>query len=411
MTRRLTGASLAVSLIVGLISVSVVPAVAALKPRLAKTLWVAPSTGRATLSKVCRTAAYDDVNAAISAAMPGDNVEVCPGTYTGSVTITTSSLVQPTITTGVEVNKAINLVGLHGAIINANGLDNGVTFYDAAGAKLKGFTIAGALGEGVYAVISTRLLIEDNLIHNNDSGTQTSGYSECRTTAGLLSSCGYGVHLVSVTNSDIVDNTVEFNSGGILLTDEYGPTHGDIVENNHVEDNKQRSGISLDGVSASAVKPNGKPTPQQGGVYANSVTGNVIMSNGTTGYAAADNATGYGSGILLIATAEAGGSYDNLVHANKISGNGHSGITIYKQYAPSDVSGNVISNNWIGTNDVSNTSTTGIYVGRASTTVPQVYETVIDNTIAHDYFGLYDNAGGVTRFGNHFVKVVVNYKS
>jgi hypothetical protein len=399
------------ALAAGLISTSGGSALAALKPHATASLWVAPATGRTTLSAACQTAAYTDINAAISAALPGDTVVVCPGTYTRSVTITTSSAVQPTITTGVEVNKSIDLVGLHGAVISATGLDNGVTFYDAASAKLKGFTVAGALGEGVYAVISTRLTVEDNLVRNNDAGTQTSGYAECRTTTDLLGSCGYGIHLVSVTQSYVLDNTVEFNKGGILLTDDYGPTHGDTVAGNLVEDNKARSGIKLDGDSASGVKLNGKPTPQLGGIFANTVSNNVVISNGTAGYLSSSGTTGYGSGILLTAEVKGGASYDNLVRGNEISGNGHSGITIYKRYAASDLSGDLISDNWIGTNDIAGSSTTGIFVGRASVTIPQVYETVIDNTIAFDHFGLYDNAGGVTRFGNHFVQVIVNYKS
>src|ERR1035438_7333328 len=97
-----------VAVAVGLMTMVGGHASASVKPRVATTtLWVAPATGRSTLPAGCQTAAYTDINAAISAAVAGDTVVVCPGTYTGSVTITTSSTVQPTITTGVEINKSI----------------------------------------------------------------------------------------------------------------------------------------------------------------------------------------------------------------------------------------------------------------------------------------------------------------
>ncbi len=329
---------------------------------------------------------------------------VCPGTYTGSVTIMTSSTVQPTITTGAEINKPIDLVGLQGAVVDATGLDNGITFYDVSSARLEGFTITGSLGEGIFAVASTKITIEDNVVRNNDAGTMTSGYAECKTKDNLLGNCGYGVHLLSVTHSRVSNNTVEWNSGGILLTDEYGPTRENAVDGNLVEDNEARCGIKLAGTGVVAVSSSGLPTPASGGVYANTLNSNIVISNGAAGYPTSNGASGYGGGIVLSANAK-GGSYDNLVTGNEVVGNGLSGVSIDENYALSDVSGNRIADNWIGTNNLAGTLTTGVFVGRDSASFPPVSVTVYDNTIAFDHYGILDSDGpGLNHFGNHYVK-------
>ncbi|MGO8724656.1 MAG: nitrous oxide reductase family maturation protein NosD [Acidimicrobiales bacterium] len=380
------------------------PAAGDVPPHGPTTLYVAPTTGRYALSIRCQRAAYTDINAAIEAAVAGDTVVVCPGTYTGSVSIATSSVTQPTITTGAEINKSIDLVGMDGAVIDATGLDNGITIYDASNARLTGFTITGAFGEGVFAMVSTGITIRGNLVKSNDVGSASSGYAECDTSAGLLSDCGFGVHLLSVTDSKVLDNTVESNSGGILLTDEYGPTYGNSVSGNLVEDNKTYSGIKLSGHIGTALNALGARTTIMGGVYDNTISNNVIVSNGTAGD---------GGGILLTAEVRGGGSYDNLVTGNVIDSNGLGGVTIRKLYGLSDVSGNVIAKNRIGDNNIvgdpEDGLTTGVLVGRDSPLFPPVSVTVCDNTIAFDHFGIFDNAGAssLTRFGNQYKKVVV----
>jgi hypothetical protein len=336
---------------------------------------------------------------------------VCPGSYTGSATITTGMTVQPTITTGVYVNKSINLTGLPGAIVNAATLDNGVSVFGINSARVKGFTIEGALGEGVLVADSTRITVSDNVVRNNDTGLATTSYFECQTVSKVLGNCGYGLHLLSVTHSNVLDNTAEFNSGGILITDQFGPTHGNNIKGNLVEDNSARSGIRLASDSATALSATGYRTPKLGGVYSNSVSNNIVISNGTAGFTTSTGTTGYGSGVAITADVKGGASYSNLVASNEIVGNGLSGITIYKHYALSDVSGDLIVNNWIGTNHVAAGLTAGVFIGRTSSSFPPISVTVYSNTIAFDHFGVYDNAGpGLTHFGNHFVKVVVDFK-
>jgi hypothetical protein len=141
------------------------------------------------------------------------------------------------------------------------------------------------------------------------------------------------------------------------------------------------------------------------------VGNNIVISNGTAGFTTSTGVTGYGSGVALTADVKGGATYSNLVVDNEIVGNGSSGITIYKHYALSDVSSDLIVNNWVGTNHVAAGRTTGISIGRPSASFPPISATVYNNTIAFDHFGIHDNAGpGLTHFGNHFVKVVVDFK-
>lgn len=394
-----------VAVAAGLATIAAGPAGAVAKSRATESLYVAPATGRSSLSPVCQTAPYSDINAAISTAIAGDRIVVCPGTYTGSTTIVTGESVQPTITTGVGVDKPISLVGMSGAIINATGLDNGVTVFGVKDAAVRGFTVEGALGEGILVVSSTGTTVDWNIVKGNDLGTAATTYFECQTkNAGVVGDCGYGLHLLSVTRSWVLDNTVEFNSGGILLSDEFGPTHGNTVSGNLVVSNALHSGIKLSGQSPNGVDASNYPTPKRGGVYANTVSGNIVMTNGLVGS---------GGGIVLTVGVKGGACYSNLVNGNEISGNGLSGITIRRDFGLSDVSGDQLFDNWIGTNnldgDAGDQSTTGIYVVRGSPAIPPVSVTVFDNTVDFNHYGLLDTATpGLTRFGNHFVRDVVD---
>ncbi|MHB8341176.1 MAG: hypothetical protein ACYDB7_08380 [Mycobacteriales bacterium] len=66
----------------------------------------------------------------------------------------------------------------------------------------------------------------------SDQGKPTSSYRECQPTG-------------SVPSSQVLGNAVRAISGGILLTDETGPTHGNLIEGNLVEDNAYDCGITL----------------------------------------------------------------------------------------------------------------------------------------------------------------------
>ena len=367
--------------------------------------WLRPKQSKAK-SAACRTAPYHQINPAIVAASNGDTVMVCAGTYTGSTTIKTGAPQQPTITTGAEINKSIRLVGEPGATINATNLDNGVTFFVASGATVKGMTVTGALGEGILALLSNHVAAWDNVVEHNDNGGSTSGWFECQANGEVPGDCGEGIHLLSSIESNVIGNTVEFNSGGILLSDDLGPNDHNTVDANLVEDNESDCGITVVGHSSSAVNSKGVPTPTKGGVFDNVIHNNVVISNGTTGD---------GGGILFASGAQGGGSYNNTATDNEIAGNGLSGITVHQHAPLSDVSGDIFAGNWIGTNDIDgdpgtgDSVTTGVLVDNGGTG-KTIKVTVKNNEIARDTYGIYDDAPGLTQMGNTFTHVKVDVK-
>jgi hypothetical protein len=407
MQRRILRAVVPAAVLLGsVVAAGAATAGAATSPRAAQTLYVAPTTKVTGESAACSTAKYHEINKAIKAAAAGDTVKVCAGIYTGSTTISGVPTVK-TITTGAEINKSINLVGLPGATIDAKNLDNGVTFYITSKATVEGFTITGATGEGILAAVSSKITIKDNVVEHSDNGGAKSKWFECQASGVVPNDCGEGIHLLSVTDSKVLDNSSEFNSGGILLTDEFGPNDGNTVSGNLVADNESDCGITVVGHSTSAVNSSGLPTPTKGGVFHNTISDNVVISNGTTGE---------GAGILFASGVSGGGSYDNTVTGNEIAGNGLSGVTIHQHAPLSDVSGNVISGNWIGTNDITgdpgtgDSVTTGVLVDNGGTT-KAIKVKVTGNTIAWDVYGIYDDASGLTQTHNTFLHVKTPVKA
>lgn len=372
----------------------------------AKTLWVAPKKAVPGESAKCLAALYHQINPAIAAASNGDTVKVCAGSYSGSTTITTGIPVQPTITTGAFINKSISLIGEPGAAIDATNLDNGVTFFAATGATVEGFSVTGALGEGILALGSTGVTIRNNVVEHNDNGSSTSGWFECAGSGEIPGDCGEGIHLLSSTWSFVLGNTSMFNSGGMLYDDDIGPNDHNTIDGNLVEDNESDCGITVVSHNSSAVNASGKPTPTKGGTFDNVIHNNVVVSNGTTGD---------GGGILFASGVPGGASYDNSASDNEIVGNGLSGITVHQHAPLSDVSGNVFWGNWIGTNDIDgdpgtgDASTTGVLVDNGGTG-KRIQVTVVDNTIAFNRFGIYDDAPGLDEGHNTFVHVKVDIK-
>ena len=389
-------------LAVGLVAAIGSPAGAGAKPKATGTLYVAPLRGRAKLPAVCTTAKFSNINAAIKAAAVGDTVTVCPGTYRGSASITVKSKQGSIrITSGALIETRIRLVGMPGAIINAEGLVNAITVFGpgAAGATVRGFTAENAIGEGILAAGTDGVTISDNTVVHNDNGTSKSPWPFCTATGNVPNDCGEGLGVLTTSNSKIMDNTIEFNSGGILMSDDLGPTSYNTIEGNLVEDNESDCGITIVGHNAGGVSAKGVPQPSVGGVFDNLITANMVISNGTTGE---------GGGILLAGPA----SYNNTISDNEIAGNGLAGVTIH-EHGVDALNGDVISGNWFGTNDITGDPgtpdqvTTAVFVERDSPKFPTVDITVKNNTIAWDVIGIYDITGarGLRQSGNKFLHV------
>jgi len=352
------------------------------------TLYVSPSGMAGGAGTSCATASFGTIGAAVTAAAAGDTVVVCAGTYKETV----------------AVAKTLTLSG-QGATIDATGLDNGVKI-TASNVTVSGFTIENATGEGILAqqpnpvkgplvggtqlytgVPISHVTITRNTIKDNDQGglpanVATTTYPECQASGNVPGDCGEGIHLWSVANSSVTFNTVTDNVGGILLTDEFGPTHGNLIAGNVITDNIYDCGITLPSHNLGRDPATGKLMPSFGGVYNNVVRNNISTGNG-------------GAGVGMFAPFPGAASYDNVVEGNAISGNGEGGVSLHGHAPGAYVGGNKILNNIIGPNNLAgdqdlspgpDLSTTGIIVWSA---VTPITITISGNTIFGSWYGIW----------------------
>jgi hypothetical protein len=357
---------------------------------------------------------------AVNAARSGDTVVVCRGTYAEDVIVA----------------KALTLRG-RGATIKGTSTANGMcdqlgptgpgSAPCLAGVTIKsshvtvtGFTVTGAIGEGILATGSLKhgsiwdVTIQGNVVVDNDRGgippSTTSPYPQCRAQGEIPGDCGEAIHLMGAAHSRVSDNFVSGNSGGVLLTDEFGPTHGNLVAHNVITRNLFDCGVTAPGHNPFALDKKGHRQPKVAGVYDNVIKDNVITENGVKGE---------GAGVLFANAGPGTASYNNLVVGNFIAGNELSGVTMHAHGTPpgafEDLSGNRIVGNVIGENNtggdpldggVADKQTTGVLVFAA---VP-VKVTIKYNVIYDNHFGIWLGVGGHVKAklgGNSFVHVAV----
>jgi parallel beta-helix repeat protein len=427
-TVRIAGSVLASALLVGamiLQSTSVASADTATKKT---TLFVSPSGNSANSGSSCRTARYSTIQSAVNAAPSWATVVVCQGTYTEDVIVSTplslegrDAVIQGTSTANGMCDQ-LGPTGPGSAPCLA-----GVTI-KSSHVEIEGFTVKNAIGEGILATGSlsggsiSDITIKDNKVVNNNTGgippTPTSPYPQCAASGQIPGDCGEGIHLMGAFDSTISGNFVSRNEGGVLLTDEFGPTHGNVVENNTITANAFDCGITVPGHNPFAVDANGKRQPSVAGVYDNVIRGNRVTNNGLKGE---------GAGVLFANAGPGTASYNNLVEGNYLAGNELSGVTMHAHtLAPGqfeDLNGNRIIDNVIGKNNVGSAvagpgdgldgppaqdfETTGILVFSGS--VP-VHVTIKGNVIFNDHFGVWLGINGnvhATLRGNSFFNVTV----
>jgi parallel beta-helix repeat protein len=320
----------------------------------AATRLVSPSgtdTGDCVASP-CATIGY-----AVSQAKAGDTISVAAGTYTESVLI----------------QKRLALVG-HEASVDAAGHDNGIVISGTAAANtsVRGFTIEHAGLEGIFAVQTTDLSIVDNTLMHNDAY----GPFDPRC-VNEPDDCGEALHLQSVTDSTVSDNLVQNNVGGILLTDENGPTSGNTITGNRVLDNTLDCGITL----ASHWFQLGSPAAAGvGGVYDNQVLHNVSNGNGA-------------AGIGVFAGPPGAAAYGNVVSGNTAMHNGLPGVAIHGHAPFQYLDDNVINNNTLASNGPDEDDVPGddqpTGIALFSAVVPIAHTTVANNRISDEHYGIF----------------------
>jgi nitrous oxidase accessory protein NosD len=381
-------------------------------------LYVSAGAKQWNSDRSCRSAAFKTIQSAVNAAPAWGTVVVCPGTYHEQVVISkplTLTGKQATIDeTGVTPTFQVTLPGLGTQTIFA------AVVMTSSGIDFTGFRVQHAQGEGILAAglsgTVSGIVISRNAVVDNDLGggvPPKSTYFQCAAQGQAPGDCGEGVHFAGgVAYSTIRDNYIADNSGGVLLSDDVGPTHNNVVEDNIVTGNTADCGITVPGHNPNALNSAGVPQPSVAGVYRNVIKGNVVTGNGVQGD---------GAGVLFANATAGTASYDNLVEGNYISGNGLSGVTMHAHTiapgAHEDLNGNVIVGNSIGRNNLdgdtldgppgpSDLKTTGVLVFSGGTPVTV---TIAHNRIFDNFIGIWLSKP-VTAFGlrtNRFSHVVI----
>ena len=319
---------------------------------------------------------FDKIQDAINAASPGDTINVEAGTYYESLVI----------------QKSLSLIGagLADTIIDANNNGAGINVDGMMGADLShlggtylsdvtisGFKVQHAETQGILVTNASNVTISENHVHHNNQGLDPSG----PTCSGLpvyfqigeSFDCGEGIHLSGVSNSYVLNNISENNAGGILLSDDTGQTHDNLVMGNTVRLNGPDCGITL-----ASHNINVTYTPPTPGVYGNLILGNISTENALGG--------GDGAGVGIFAAAPGAMSTGNTIAYNTLTKNGLPGVTMHAHAPGQSLDGNLIIGNTISGNhadtDAPTSGPTGIVVWSA--VVPVNGLVILNNAISRE---------------------------
>lgn len=336
------------------------------------------------------------IGAAVSAAAPGDVIQVWPGVYNEQVTI----------------SKSLSLLSSEplAAVIDATNLNNGIWVDGMSAAPnpgvanvvISGFRIRNANYEGVLLTNATNVTLEGNAVTDNDRSLDYAG-GTCPGINTVFETneqedCGEGVHLMGIDHSTILRNEVAHNGGGILISDESGPTVHNLVSENYVHDNVYDCGITLASHGPATTFP---PHTLSFGVSYNTISLNVSMGNGTQGA---------GAGVGVFAPFPGTTATGNLVTHNILWNNGATGVALHNHAAaPSPAPPVNFNNNKIIANDFSGngpdnpgaptTAPTGINISSVAVITGTVVE---ENTFSNEGIDVAFTAPAGSQLNAHF---------
>jgi nitrous oxidase accessory protein NosD len=324
------------------------------------------------------------ISAAVAAASAGDIIQVYQGTYNEEVTIT----------------QSLSLVAAPYAwpVIDAKGKSNGI-FIDGLAATpnpgvanvvVSGFKVQDANFEGILVVNASNVTLLDNHVLDNNkvldpSAGSCPGIPAFETNEQM--DCGEGIHLMAVNHSFVVRNEVENNSGGILITDETGPTSSNLVKGNNVHDNPFACGITMAGHPRA--NASGAIAGVSYGIMHNVISHNDSHHNGL-------GLPGAGAGIGIFAPGPGTTNTANVIIGNELHGNGLPGVTMHNHgSAPApapgvDLNNNVIVGNHIygnaaDTEDAATSGPTGINL---YSTAPVRGTVIAENSFSDESIGI-----------------------
>jgi parallel beta-helix repeat protein len=341
-----------------------------------------------TQGSPCKTLGH-----ALAQAAADDTILLAPGTYLESDNPTGTSNAVPTDLHGLTIDGGTAA----STIINATGEPNGLVV-NADHVTVQNVTVRDADLQGIFVTppddatapaAVTDFTLSHTIVTLNDKCSVHPTANDCPP-ANANDDFGEGAQLLSVVDSTIDSNTVTHNFGGILVTDELGPNHGNTISNNTVSDNTGDCGITLASHNPQAVATSGASKghaqPTLGGIYDNTVTGNTTNGNGA-------------AGIIMAGPIPGTAAYHNHITDNTANDNGIAGISIHSHTALQDMNGNVITGNHVshdaltgnngspGDSDAGDFHTTGILV--LSSASPITGTVVTGNTIDDVFYGVW----------------------
>jgi nitrous oxidase accessory protein NosD len=240
-------------------------------------------------------------------ASPGDTIYVAHGTYKEGILLTKSLSLQGDSdkTTTIDAKGLPNGIFINGTAASPNA--------GVANVTIAGFTITGANYEGILAASATGVTIAHNHITKNNlrlSSNTCPGIPDFETNEAM--DCGEGIHLMSTDHSVVANNLVDYNSGGMLVSDETGPNYANLITENTVKWNGEACGITLAShPAATLAHPTG---PLSFGVFQNTVLKNEASYNGLN--------NGGGAGVGMYAAGPGNINYGNVAISNLLVGNG-----------------------------------------------------------------------------------------
>ena len=316
---------------------------------------------------------YPTISAAVAAASAGDTITVANGRYAEQVVITQSLSLLASAHVEIDATGKANGIFVNGMSAAPSA---GVT-----GVYISGFTVANANFEGILVANASDVSLVNNQVLYNDLALNINSAS-C---PGLPTTyetneqedCGEGIHLIAVDHSIVANNVVSHNSGGILITDETGPTSNNLITGNTVRNNPYDCGITIASHGrASTVSPG-----LSFGITNLTISGNDSSYNGNL-------LPGAGAGVGIFAPFPGTTAADIVVINNDLHNNGLPGVTMHNHAGGGPpvnmnnnlIVGNRISGNGVDTDDAATPGTTGINIF----SVTPVTGTVIAQNVISD---------------------------
>jgi Right handed beta helix region len=353
--------------------------------------FLAPSVAAKTLcvNPAGSGACYSTISAAVSNASPYDVINVEAGTYKEEV----------------AVGIPLSLIGAapDKSVIDATGLAHGIFVdgFDNPGLRnvtIQNLTVENANFEGILVVSASNINIGDSSILDNDKSpglSFTGQYQGCPGQPGNgvyendeTGDCGGAIHFIGTSYSTVSGNLITGNADGVLISDETGESHHNLLIHNVIKNNPLECGIVLAShpPTGSVVSPTITPTSPHHGVDHNIVRENLSSDNGVQ--------IG-GSGVGFFSDGAGPGRVSgNVVIHNWLIHNGIGGVNLHSHVGPAfglppdEMDGNIIVGNFIARNladtaDTATPGTVGININSGDGGSP-VYGTVISGNVIRD---------------------------